>query len=970
MPANLLERCRDYLQTAYREKLETEFSDSLCQLETGRQPVWRFVSGDDLTRETPPGEHAVGALLDPEIGVLFYLAPFGSRTNLRQQIICAVALSSRLSIQARSTIETTQTGDPRGAWRVVMHWLVDARDSQAWIKEVAEVRRETPFSEDVSLDALFLHPDEDLENQLERHGFPRLLLETREVLRKRSIEDVTRWMSADELVRASVSGFQSRFQKPEQRELAEGIVQAMEPFGTASVNAPNVVRIQEAFESPRTLGRIRIENFRNLGSVTLDFGSEPVSANIIQGSNGTGKTSLCEAISLALFGSSSAYQAFTDRTREKDVAVTDRAREYLARYLTPLRSSSESSGDTPPKIALNDQPPSPPQLVAAAETGNADVAMDGTILHQDTSLEFAKMPAQELGARVLRGYSELADYIEEYAESRVLQASTNRQDFLRTFGLSASITKVDTAFGRMARREIDRSLPGFPRPLVEWLDTIQIGAQLAWRWQEWGNESSRNALAGRLSLLDTSPSNLEAEIRTWLEEFNALVALSGEVAKNIDARLGPLRQELDPVAGRIATWGQWLDANRAASAASSAERAGPGPQGTSSPEASPLADKLEKLQAEQQRIVEQGRNVARHFDHLTQVEAYVRETWGRQDPDRCPTCGANHGDQGGILPVIQSWREQTAAERDRLRGEYSRLKAEVDDLQKGLAGLGAGRCPIGEAEQSRIAEGLQWLVPGQADFRQWIAVKPQREELLGVFSVLNRVPVIPGKVDAENEAARVARELTWQFADARQMFEAPSNWKPVKEKLTAMLADIVNQHLPRTLGALWSELFLNLTPAPWLLPDHPLIDVATRRGEQGATLQVQGRLARYILNQSEVQVLGLGWFFTRYLTRGRFSHACLVMDDPAPELDQAGFRDLCRLWETLIRLHRVYERPLRLIVTLNQEARATEAARATGGILWCLGWTPDQSDPLSIVRVIPENVHPLQPVRLFEKVAS
>ncbi len=963
MPANLLERCRDYLQTAYREKLGTEFSDSLCQLETGRQPVWRFVSADDLTSETPPDERAVGALLDPEIGVLFYLAPFGSRTNLRQQIICAVALGSRLSIQARSTIETTQSGDPRGAWRVVVHWLVDARDSQAWIKEVAEVRRETPFSEDVSLDALFLRPDEDLENQLGRHGFPRLLLETREVLRKRSMEEVSRWMSADELVRVALSGFQSRFQKPEQRELAEGIVQAMEQFGTAFVNAPNVVRIQETFENPRVLGRIRIENFRNLGSVTLDFGREPVSANIIQGSNGTGKTSLCEAISLALFGSSSVYQAFTDRTREKDVAVTDRAREYVERYLTPLRSSSKSSGDTRPKIAVNDQPLSTPQLVAAAETCNADVAMDGTILHQDTSLEFGKMPAQELGARILRGYSELADDIEEFVESRVLEANTNRQDFLRTFGLSASITKVDTAFERMARREIDRSLPGFPRPLVEWLDTIQAGAQLAWRWQEWGNESSRNALASRLSLMDTSPANLEVEIRSWLEEFNALVALSGEVVKNVDARLGPLRSELDQVAGRINSWGEWLASHLQTGDVT-------GPQAPSSPEANPLAAKLDQLQAEQQRIVEQGRNAARHFDHLNQVEAYVRESWSKQDPDRCPTCGASHGDQGGILPVIESWREQTAAERDRLRGEYSRLKAEVDDLQKSLAALGAGQCPIGGAEQSRLAEGLEWLIPGQADFRQWIAVKSQREELLGVISVLNRVPVIPGKVDAENEAARVARELTWQFADARKMFEAPSNWKPVKEKLTAMLADIVNQHLPRTLGALWSELFLNLTPAPWLLPDHPSIDVATRRGEQGATLQVQGRLARYILNQSEVHVLGLGWFFTRYLTRGRFYDACLVMDDPAPELDQAGFRDLCRLWETLIRLHRVYERPLRLIVTLNQEARATEAARATGGTLLCLGWTPDQSDPLSIVRVIPENVHPLQPVRLFDTLAS
>jgi len=958
MPSNLLERCRDYLETAYREKLGTEFSNSLVQLETGRQPVWRLVSPDDLTSEAQPSDSAVGALLDPEIGLLFYLAPFNSRTNLRQLIICAVALGTRLSRHTKSETPA-EDGDPRGAWRVVLHWLVDRQHRQDWIEQVAEVRRETSFSEDVSLDAVFLDSEEDLASQLDRHGFPRLLLATREVLRKQHIEDVTRWMSADDLVRSALSGFHSRFQKSEQRALAEGIVQAMEQFRSPSPNAPNVVEFQ-ARASRLTVDRIQIENFRNLRSVTLNFGPKPVGASIVHGQNGTGKTSLCEAISLALFGSSSAYAAFVDRTREKDVSATDRGREYLSRYLAPL-GTAETPEEVRSKIALNGNSLLPPQLLAAAETCSAGVAMDGTILHQDTSIEFATMPAQELGARILRGYSELADYIEQYVESQAAQANSNRQDFLRTFGLSTSITKVDTAFERMARREIDRSLPGFPRPLVEWLDTIEIGAQLAWRWQEWGNESSRNALGSRLSLMDTSPSNLEAEIRSWLEEFNSLVALSGEVVKNLDARIGPLRPELDQIAARIDTWGRWLDSHRAASAASSPER----PGSESGPTTSPLADKVAQLQAAQQRIVEQGRNAARHFDHLTQVDAYVRETWGKEHADECPTCGVNHADKGGILKVIESWREQTAAERDRLRTEYSRLKAEIDDLQKGPAGLGQDQCPIGSNEQSRIAEALQWLVPGQADFRPWIGVKTQREELQAVLSTLKHVPAIPPSVDVEAEASRIARELAWQFADARQMFESPSNWKPVKEKLTAMLADIVNQHLPRTLGALWSELFLNLTPAPWLLPERPTIAVASKRGEQRSTLQVKGRLARYILNQSEVHVLGLGWFFTRYLTRGRFSHACLVMDDPAHDLDQAGFRDLCRFWETLIRLHRVYEHPFQLIVTLNQESRAIEAARATGGILSFLGWTPQQGEPLRSANLNPENAGPPQPVRLF-----
>ncbi|MFB3906409.1 MAG: AAA family ATPase [Acidobacteriota bacterium] len=964
----IIERCRDYLERAYRDKLGVGFSDSLCQLATGRQPVWRFVSAQDLTSRAAPGETGVGVLLDPEIGLLFYLALFDSHANMRQQIIGAAALGSQLSLRAGPSTPAETGGDRRGAWRVVFHWLVDAADRRNWIEQIADVRRETCFSEDVSVDAIFFNAGESLEEQLSRHGFPRLLLETRAVLRKQHLEDVAQWMSADDLVSTALSDFPFRFEKREQRELAEGIVQAVRVFAHSCAEAPEIARFQEALARPRTLDCIRIESFRNLGNIVFDFGREPVNANIIHGSNGTGKTSLCEAISLALFGSSSNYRGFCDRSREKDVSVTDRTREYLGRYLTPLQPAGQSSADAWPKIALNEEPLLPLQLAAAAETAAADTAMDGTILHQDTSLELVKMPAAELGARILRGYSELADYVEEYVESRVLQANSGRQDFLRTFGLPASITKVDTAFERMARREIDRSLPGFPRPLAEWLDTTRVEAQLARRWREWGNESSRIALARRLSVLDTSPSNLAIEIRTWLEEFNELVALSHEILKKVDAIIGPLRPELDQVAGRIALWGQWLDSNRAGSPASCGERVGSELQAGSSAQALLLSEKLGKLQAEQQRIIEQGRNAARHFDHLIQVDAYVREVWGRQHAEQCPTCGASHA--GGILPVIQSWREQTAAERDRLRNEYTRLKVEIDSLQKSLADAGPGCCPIAAGEQSRIVEALQWLIPGNADFQEWIRIKSQREELSAVITALKQIPVVPGSVDAENEAARVAQELVAQFADARQRFDAPSNWKPVKEELTAMLADIVNQHLPQTLGALWSELCLNLTPAPWLLPERPSIDVTTKRGEQRSSVQVQGRLARYILNQSEIHVLGLAWFFTRYLTRGRFAQACLIMDDPAYALDQAGFRDLCRLWQTLIRLHRVYERPLRLIVTLNQEDRASEAARATGGALSFLSWTPDQSQPLHTTRLVAEDVLPPQPIRLFERMAS
>ncbi len=953
MTANLIQECRDYLQKAYRDKLGVHFSDSISQIQTGRQPVWRWVSPDDLLTEVEPASSgAFGLLLDPEIGLLCYLAPFNPATDLRRQITCAVALRARLSIDYREEMGQSgqpNSGDPRGAWQIVLHWLVEPADRDDWIRDVAELRRESRFSEAVSLDAVFIDEQEDIERQLAQHGFPRLLLVTREVFRKKRADELERWMSADDLVRHSLAGFPSRFERPEQRELAQSVAVAVESFATARSELDECRKIPAKPRSMRTFG---VRSFRNLRDLTLDFGCSAVSADIIHGANGTGKSSLCEAISIALFGSSSRYKAFSDRTREKDVSAPDRAREYVTKYLTPLQEPRDE-----PRIAI-DEEVVPLQLIPSAEIGEAEAAMAGTVLMQEESLDFAGMSALELGARVLRGYSGLADQVEQYVESQLVEANTNRQDFLRSFGLSASITKLTTAYERIARREIDRSLPGVPRALADWLDAVPGGEQLAWRWREWGDEPARAGLAGRLSFLDGSPSSMREEIRGWLEAFNSLAAQSLGVLEKIEARIGPLRDDVDQAAIRITSWGQWLQrpANEARSGGSA--------------EAELLANKLHGLQAEQGRILEQGREAGRHLEHLEGVERYVKENWGRQHPAECPTCGADHAATGGIEAVIRRHAEQAGVERERLRGEYSLLKRQIDEAHRRLAELGQAQCPVSVQDRLTLAQSFGWMIPAGQDFAQWIAVAAQRERLLALLSALKQKPVVPPSVDAESEGDRVARELASQFKDACRMFEAPTNWKPVKEKLTATLADIVNTHLPRTLAALWSELYLNLTSAPWLLPERPSVEVASKRGEQRSTLQVGKRLARYILNQSEVHILGLGWFFTRYLTRGRFSHACLVMDDPAHELDQTSFGDLCRLWQIMLRLHRVYEEPLRLVVMLGQESRAIEAARATAGNLCLLGWTPEQKDAIQPTRAVPDGWRPPNAVRLFKKAAS
>jgi hypothetical protein len=97
-------------------------------------------------------------------------------------------------------------------------------------------------------------------------------------------------------------------------------------------------------------------------------------------------------------------------------------------------------------------------------------------------------------------------------------------------------------------------------------------------------------------------------------------------------------------------------------------------------------------------------------------------------------------------------------------------------------------------------------------------------------------------------------------------------------------------------------------------------------------------LAAHILNGAEIQNLGLAWFFTRYLTFGRFHHALLILDNPAQNMDQPTYRDLCRLLESLLRLHRSHRQPLTMLTFFHQDTRALDAARATNGTLHLLRW--------------------------------
>jgi len=186
-------------------------------------------------------------------------------------------------------------------------------------------------------------------------------------------------------------------------------------------------------------------------------------------------------------------------------------------------------------------------------------------------------------------------------------------------------------------------------------------------------------------------------------------------------------------------------------------------------------------------------------------------------------------------------------------------------------------------------------------------------------------------------------------------------WRAVRSKLSSELAKVVDEHLPSTIQAVRAELALNLTPLSAQLPGAFSLGVDSRISEPTATFALksddgESRLAQYVLNSAEIRTLGQAWFYLRYLNSGRFDFAFLVLDDPAQEMDQPTYRELCRFWETFTRLHRHLGVPLQLVILLHLDERALDAARATNGTIHFLRWNQCKSELLKSTRLFGESI--------------
>ena len=933
-----IEAIRTYLVSSYCA-LYPDF-DRLADGYSAQWPGWLWVDGD----LTPTGETGLhGLLLDPDVGIALFLLRFTTRekesegTDVRAQVTRAIAYRSRLLPQRLGG----GVADPNGGWRVMIHWLLDEADKLDWQEQVSVLRRDTAYMEELPVDAVFRNSSEDWTTSVQHHGLPRLLLRTRTVLGMKSTDTVFQWSSADARVRGTLTGFSEQFTDDLEHRLARQIETRLERENPDQNINPNTAPAE-----PKQLSELSVYNFRNIQEICLNFPGDVAQSVVIHGPNGTGKSNLFEALEFALRGTSQRAQGFLD---DPDITATKKEREYLERYLAPFGKDGAR-----PRIDLN-------RKEVSLSIGRPGMPrLSGNLLSQDETDKFIDMEASDLAAEILGEFSGLADDLREYAESELAQAQGNLKNMLDRLGLKrpGAVTIQKTARGKVAESQL-RDVVSTPAHLLAMLQ------KETWVWSphtaqaaliaaniESGSQRLGEFSAGLGKL--TSAEELAIQIRAFLLPTRQ----ARQVADQFLVSVAQLRSEWPAdMAGKVDMWGRWLTERQAMQASTDNQN---------------IADKqLQRKQYadELEKLTRQGLLYRERERHFVTLQQFLLGPWKDSEEQHCPTCNTDFSERGGILAAVETVRVANNDALTMLRKQYAEVQAKLAALDKELQILDQTRCPLTETEQAAVRLALAPHLPAGISLDDMLTQPEERSRCLAWADTVARLPAPPlfaHGTNEEDQIAGIVDHLQSAYTDMETGFQLPDAWKKVTGKLKDRLATVLDEHLPQTLGGLWQELVMNLTPAPWQILGGLVMQVESRRGNQEArlVLDVEGepRLARYVLNKAETLSLGLAWFLVRYISQGRFRNAVLALDDPALDMDQTTFRDLCRLLESLLRLHRSrsLQRPLSLLIFLHQDERALDAARATGGLLHRLAWNTGQARLEKSIKLFSEEYrHPL-----------
>jgi hypothetical protein len=836
--------------------------------------------------------------------------------------------------------------EDQSSWQIGLIWLVGPNEKADWQNEIAVLRHDSGASEELSFDCVDIE-DDNIHAALSQHGLPRLLLSSRQLLHRQA-EEVEHWLSADAQVLDKLKGFASNFSSPLARNHARWLENQANTTSADTSVSDNV--------SQHRFCGFSVSNFRNLDSLEIAAPSKNVDAIVLFGPNGTGKSSVIEALCLATFNRSKLSDSYLIDKDESARSSTN----FSSRYINRI------GGENSAKFRWGNG------ADKAFEVQETDKTTDpsGVILDQDQGRAFALIQADELAAKVLHGYSDLAQRLSDDLDRKTEAAKQAKLHFFRQYDLNSGITKSETAYDRLAKVILDQVKP-VPSGFSDWAKHIaqtahpeaQKAAELVSRWKAFYDLP--NNLANTLAKLRSLGADAEivSSIEEVLAQYNNLAGDTKALLDQWERRYTQVKDNELEMLSQLDAWGEFL--SRPVSA------------GTITTEATQLALEQESVTLKRKELERHGRDVAARLELLERAHFYLNEHWTQNHSNTCPVCASDIDDPKGILSVVQAIESECRRDRDDARIRYAQLGKRQQEIESLLKGLSATVCPLSTVDQDRLREVFAPFLSGNS-FESALTDRDRRDRLKADLRQATRLLPKPELYpDTTSESIRLSNEFTKLCDQADTVLAEPQALEEVRKAYQAILRSVLDQHLPETLGKVWQEIAHCLTAANWLLPAIPTMKLEQGRGRQGHRLALKvgksDRLARYIFNAAELHTLGLAWFFTLHLCRRRFSYNWMALDDPAQDLDQTSFREFTRFLATWQRMYRQANQSHSLIIALHQEERALDATRATDAQLYLLGWSARQSEsgPASPgVRrqvLLSPGYHPKKPSTFFRK---
>jgi len=862
-------------------------------------------------------------LLDAQLGAWVRFSLLASKEDTADIVAQDVrwALDSISGLEIRSGIPPERS-DSLGAWQVHVIWVVPAICRESWEQAIREVRSRSAHPEEVGLDALILG-SRTIEASLTEDGIPLLLFKARSLLALAST-DMPKWLSPDSAfgleLRATTNSFGDEVQKA-----------FFESFLLEAMKVGVTTGEEHAVEFFPT-GRVSINNFRNIvdAEISLLESDEPT---IIHGPNGSGKSSIFEAICLAMTGASN---RLIQLLGDADVSQKIKS-DYVGTVLTRF---GVSDGE---RLRLHrDGVDIIPELIADKQKATQRLRdARGTVLAQEDALKFVQMTAAEAAALVLGDYSPLARNVQRQAESGLQDARNEWQAWLRSLGLIASITKRETILRKIIDRTLAQNFPANPVTAFSWMDAVTTrfpefqreATRVRADWTDVDSQAGRELIADQLVRTIMKSQNAEPLLLDWIRRRNtALIGIS-QVCESWADAIDPLREHWPQLKEELLAFADWLQASSRAAAEQPATASGD--------EVAATEGRLEAALAE---LAPKGQILRQQKEHLDSLRANFLKQWQSIHPHNCPTCNAHYDENIGN--VITTIAEDVETRYAQVRDEYSRIQAELRDARKAAAIV--GKCPVSNERLGAVSRLLNFDLSGPSSLEANLRSTPA-----AVSSLVQAVErILPKPVFAathsDADLVGLARDISIEIsqfdAEGQRKQELPELWGKVKKTVDAVALRVIGDHLPKTIGSIWSELCFALAPSRWNQSSIPKLSLETTRGSEKLSILVSRASneipVRHILNQAEQHVLGLAWFFASYLLHGRFRTKIIVLDDPAHEMDQVTYRKFVRFLQAFTRLHRSRGDSLRMITFLHQEERALDLARATtkDGALTILEW--------------------------------